>query len=253
MRKHFLNSVNLILLAETNPFEIAKTENVITIMQNCSPKQSTIEHYKYIDENFNFVANIDKKDFLANSKSEIIFNVDKNLLALLDKIQKNTTPLKPIMQTKRGAEYGKKFIKNFENGMKILIGEDIKACFIKWNNTFVDTSLKDIERLREFFDSENLIYLRRVDNRLSACMSSEKFAFTKNIYGIKITNNKYNPKFILGLLNSKLLNFYYRKKFTMKKEDIFPEIQTYLYEQLPIPQINSQNSKIVREVVNLVE
>ena len=98
-----------------------------------------------------------------------------------------------------------------------------------------------------------MIYLRRVDKRLSASMSNEMFAFTKNIYGIQITNKKYNPKFILGLLNSKLLNFYYLKKFTTKKEDIFPEIQTYLYEQLPIPQINSTNQSLVDEIINLVD
>ncbi len=246
MRKYFLNSVNLLSLAETNPFDKAVTENIISEFQLCSPKQNIIEHYKESGKVFHFIGNVDKNDFLRNSKCEIVFNIDKTLLALLDKICQNTTPLKSIMQTKRGAEYGKKFIKGFKNGMKILLGEDIKAYIIKWNETFVDTSLKDIQRLSGFFDSENLIYLRRVDNRLSACMSSEKFAFTKNIYGIKITNSKYSSKFILGLLNSNLLNFYYRKKFTLKKETVFPEIQTYLYEQLPISEINSQNSKIAR-------
>lgn len=54
-------------------------------------------------------------------------------------------------------------------------------------------------------------------------------------------------------MNSKLLNFYYLKKFTTKKEDIFPEIQTYLYEQLPIPQINLTNQSLVDEIINLVD
>ena len=98
-----------------------------------------------------------------------------------------------------------------------------------------------------------MIYLRRVDKRLSASMTGESYAFTKNIYGIKITNAKYNPKFILALLNSKLLNFYYLKKFTTKKEELFPEIQTYLYEQLPIPKLNAKNKKIADKIANLVD
>lgn len=253
MRKYFLNSVNLLSLVETNPFEQAKTENVITEIQICNKQQNFIKHSKEVNKVFSFVDNIDKKDFLVNSKCEIIFNVDKNLLALFDKICKDIILLKSIMQTKRGAEYGKKFIKEFNSGMKILLGEDMRAYNIEWNDTFVDISLKDIQRLLEFFNTKNLIYLRRVDKRLSASMSNEMFAFTKNIYGIQITNKKYNPKFILGLLNSKLLNFYYLKKFTTKKEDIFPEIQTYLYEQLPIPQINSTNQSLVDEIINLVD
>ena len=253
MRKYFLNSVNLLSLVETNPFEQAKTENVITEIQIYNKQQNFVKHSKEVNNVFSFVDNIDKKDFLVNSKCEIIFNIDKNLLALFDKICKDTILLKSIMQTKRGAEYGKKFIKEFNSGMKILLGEDMRAYNIEWNNTFVDISLKDIQRLLEFFNTKNLIYLRRVDKRLSASMSNEMFAFTKNIYGIQITNKKYNPKFILGLLNSKLLNFYYLKKFTTKKEDIFPEIQTYLYEQLPIPQINSTNQSLVDEIINLVD
>ena len=40
------------------------------------------------------------------------------------------------------------------------------------------------------------------------------------------------------LLNSKLLDFYYKTKFSTKKEEVFPEIQTYLFNQLPIKNIS---------------
>ena len=42
------------------------------------------------------------------------------------------------------------------------------------------------------------------------------------------------------MLNSTILNFYYLKKFSTKKEGAFPEIQTYFFETLPIPSINGQ-------------
>ena len=253
MRKYFLEKVNLLSLSESNPFKLAKTENVIAEIQVCTPNQNTIKHYKETNEIFNFIDNVEKDIFAQNAKSEIIFNVDKNLIALFDKIYKDTIPLKSIMQTKRGAEYGKDFVKKFRKGMKILCGGEVKAYSVEWNETFIDSKLKDIQRLFDFFQSKDLIYLRRVDKRLSASMTSESYAFTKNIYGIKITNAKYNPKFILALLNSKLLNFYYLKRFTTKKEELFPEIQTYLYEQLPIPKLNAKNKKIADKIMNLVD
>ncbi|ETD25180.1 type IIG restriction enzyme/methyltransferase [Helicobacter macacae] len=222
MRKYFLEKVNLLSLSESNPFTRAKTENVIAEIQICTPNQSTIKHYKETNEIFNFIDNVEKDIFAQNAKSEIIFNVDKNLIALFDKICKDTILLKSIMQTKRGAEYGKNFVRDFRKGMKILCGGEVKAYSVEWNQTFIDSKLKDIQRLFDFFQSKDLIYLRRVDKRLSASMTSESYAFTKNIYGIKITNAKYNPKFILALLNSKLLNFYYLKKFTTKKRGIVP-------------------------------
>jgi hypothetical protein len=71
---------------------------------------------------------------------------------------------------------------------------------------------------------------------LEATISDKKYGFNKNVYGIKIDESKgYSKKLILALLNSKALDFYYKKKFSTKKEEVFPEIQTYLYEQLPIP------------------
>ncbi len=253
MRKYFLEKVNLLSLSESNPFTRAKTENVIAEIQICTPNQDTIKHYKETNEIFNFIDNVEKDIFSQNAKSEIVFNVDRNLIALFDKICKNKIQLKSIMQTKRGAEYGKNFVRDFNKGMKILLGGEVKAYSVEWNQTFIDSKLKDIQRLFDFFKAKDLIYLRRVDKRLSASMTSESYAFTKNIYGIKITNAKYNPKFILALLNSKLLNFYYLKRFTTKKEELFPEIQTYLYEQLPIPKLNAKNKKIADKIVNLVD
>ena len=253
MRKYFLEKVNLLSLSESNPFTRAKTENVISEIQICTPNQNAIKHYKETNEIFNFIDNVEKDIFAQNTKSEIIFNVDKNLIALFDKICKNTIQLKSIMQTKRGAEYGKDFVKKFRKGIKILCGGEVKAYSVEWNKTFIDSKLKDIQRLFDFFQLKDLIYLRRIDKRLSASMANESYAFIKNIYGIKITNTKYNPKFILALLNSKLLNFYYLKRFTTKKEELFPEIQTYLYEQLPIPKLNTKNQKIADKIVNLVD
>ncbi|WP_334089560.1 hypothetical protein, partial [Helicobacter typhlonius] len=49
------------------------------------------------------------------------------------------------------------------------------------------------------------------------------------------------------------LNFYYLKKFTTKKEQVFPEIQTYLYEKLPIPKINAKNQNIANQIIALVD
>ena len=51
-----------------------------------------------------------------------------------------------------------------------------------------------------------------------------------------------------------MVDFYYKKKFSTKKEDVFPEIQTYLYEQLPIPHASQeQQNKIVKIVDKILQ
>ena len=66
MRKYFLNSINLISLSETNPFEQATTENVISEFQICNPKQNTIKPYKENKQIFTFINKIDKKYFFKD-------------------------------------------------------------------------------------------------------------------------------------------------------------------------------------------
>lgn len=80
-----------------------------------------------------------------------------------------------------------------------------------------------------------------------ATVSPEKTAFSKNLYGF--ISSELSPFYLVALLNSKVLNFYYKKKFSTKKEDVFPEIQTYLYEQLPIATPTEENAKKIIDLV----
>jgi hypothetical protein len=77
------------------------------------------------------------------------------------------------------------------------------------------------------------------------------YAFNKNVYGICVDETKgYTKEFVLGWFNSKAVDFYYKKKFSTKKDGAFPEIQTYLYEQLPIPPASPAEKYKVSELVN---
>ncbi len=50
-------------------------------------------------------------------------------------------------------------------------------------------------------------------------------------------------------MNSKAVDFYYKKRFSTKKDIAFPEIQTYLYEQLPIPIAAKNEQKNIEDIV----
>ena len=54
----------------------------------------------------------------------------------------------------------------------------------------------------------------------------------------------------MACINSKTVDFYYKKKFSTKKADVFPEIQTYLYEQLPIPSASVEIRNSIEYSVN---
>ncbi|MBR4157186.1 MAG: Eco57I restriction-modification methylase domain-containing protein [Bacteroidales bacterium] len=251
MRKYFSNNMFIKHISLCNPFETAVTENSIILFTNKHDIQKEIPLYKYNNESRLFEENtpIDIEYCLTNLHYEWTIGIDKSIITLLSKLS-NNIKLKEISTSKRGAEISKKNMRDTMVGIPSLIGQDMKKYSIQWDNTYIDIKHKEFGRLASFFNNE-LIYLRRVDVCLEATVSDIPYGFNKNVYGIKIDEKKgFKTKFVLGLLNSKLLDFYYKKKFSTKKEDVFPEIQTYLYEQLPIPQTSQSLQKEIIDIVD---
>lgn len=254
LRKTLLEKYNLNTIVETTPFEDATTENVITIINNKENKEY-IDIYKDLNKEFIKINEMDKKHLAKQKTNGYTINTAlfKEDIEILKKLEKNSNNLSEITESKRGMEVSKKKVRKINNGTPTLIGEDLNSFIIDFQSTYIDKKDKEYKRLEDFF-FKDLIYLRRVSDSLIAATSNKDFAFTKNLYGIKV-NNKYDKKYILSLLNSNLLTYYYRKKFSTKKEDVFPEIQKYLYEQLPIPKNSKYKDKIIQtaELINEIK
>lgn len=251
MRKTFSSKLEIKQIAFCNPFETAVTENTIVLFSNNNNKQNEIEVFKYNPYSLCFENTIPLNlDYCStNLHFEWVHGLNKQLINLLTKLV-NNKKLKDISISKRGAEISKKVMRETTKGIPSLIGQDMKRYSILWCDTFIDAEHKEFYRLSSFF-SNKLIYLRRVDTCLEATISTKPYGFNKNVYGIKVDEKfGYKIKFVLALLNSKLLDFYYKKKFSTKKEEAFPEIQTYLYEQLPLPIVNQEQQN---KVINIVD
>lgn len=251
-REFFMKKVNLLSLTLCNPFD-AVTENVITIFSMEKPKSASIPVFRYNSEfeKFDKLPNLSFTYSLSNEYCEMVIGLDNDLITLLDKIKSNNILLRDISTSKRGAEVGKKYLREQTSGYPALIGMDTSKYSIEWNNTFLPKNHKEFRRLFDFF-TRPLVYIRRVDSCLTATMPIDetKYAFNKNIYGIFIkSDNDFSREFIVGWLNSKVVDFYYKKRFSTKKEEAFPEIQTYLYEQLPLPPYESIKASKVEVLV----
>ena len=253
MRKTFSSNLEIKQIAFCNPFETAVTENTVVLLSKNNNKQDEIEVFKYNPNSLCFENTIPLNlDYCStNLHFEWVHGLNKQLINLLTKLV-NNKKLKDISISKRGAEISKKVMRETTKGIPSLIGQDMKRYSILWCDTFIDAEHKEFYRLSSFF-SNKLIYLRRVDTCLEATISTEPYGFNKNVYGIKVDEKfGYKIKFVLALLNSKLLDFYYKKKFSTKKEEAFPEIQTYLYEQLPLPLVNQEQQNKVISIVDTI-
>ena len=252
MRNYFMDNMRVDFLSFCNPFDVV-TENVITMVRKDKSMQPSVKVFRQNEESKVFEEDLPLDLIFAktNLHKEWVTGIDGNVLAILTKME-SQLKLKDISLSKRGAEISKNDMRATQTGIPSLIGQDMKKYSIIWDNTYLDLKHKEYRRLHPFFSVE-MIYLRRVDVCLEATIAEIAYGFNKNVYGIRINEQKgYNRKFVLALLNSKALDYYYRKKFSTKKEDVFPEIQTYLYEQLPIPEATSTKQQPIIDLVDTI-
>jgi len=235
-REYLLKNVSIEALVESSPFLEANTECVITIIKNIKPQNSKISIFRETEGLINHINDIKISTIIKNPSFAIITDVTEKISDLLKKIEIDTVILKDISDSKRGMEVSKNDLRG-GGDIKALIGEDTDRYSIVYGNTHINSNHKEYKRLKGFFAKKNLIFLRRVADSLISTINPTSYAFNKNIYGIKITDSNYDSKYILALINSKLLSFYYRRKFSTKKADLFPEIQKYLFDGLPIKKI----------------
>ena len=106
------------------------------------------------------------------------------------------------------------------------------------------------EKIKIFEDSE-IIFMARMTNFIRCCIAPKAY------FGGKVNilhNFKLDRKFILGVLNSKLINYFYAKKyFASHMQGGAFGFDTLSVGSLPIPKITKANQRIVNEIVALVD
>lgn len=170
---------------------------------------------------------------------DTIFNIylTERDLVVIRKVLKQKRFLGDLVSIRRGMEIGKKAVKDSIGTIRTLLGEDVGKYQITFGDTFVEPELEEVSRLLSHSDVNEKILIRRVCSDLMATIDVSHFFYTKNLYGV-INQSDMSLKYVLGIINSKLMNFFFKKYFTTKKKDIFPEFQKYQLENLPIRRIN---------------
>lgn len=98
------------------------------------------------------------------------------------------------------------------------------------------------------YDKERIL-VRQIGKFPEACFCPAGIYTLNTIYNIYTTNESYNLKFILGIINSKLVQYYWIKTFFDNKET-FPKIKKEPLESIPIA-IASLNNQL--PIVYLVD
>ncbi|WP_158841593.1 type IIG restriction enzyme/methyltransferase [Polaribacter sp. L3A8] len=268
IREFILNktSIKELLSFKLGVFEDVTSEVVILILDKVISDINDIEIYnfvKYIDKNVK-PKSIKQSVFKESIGKRFNIYLNENKISLLKKIKNQCINLGSISETLQGIIAGneKKFIskeKKNEIYKPILRGKNIDKYYtpksaIEYIEYIDGTKHLTRSRKRENFEVEEKIITQHISGKIKGTIDYSGFYYMQTINGTIINNNKYKIEYILSLMNSKLMDFYYDNTFNLGAE-FTTAVAIHNIDLLPIKDsVNESQDKLaflVNEILSL--
>ena len=244
------HSVKQIVNLDMGVFD-AIVQPLIVLAANCYEDNSFINIF---NNDFTLNSSIITKEVLA-SPAYIIDTtssfLEKNIFK---KIEEDSMPLSDFIRFSRGIKTSddKRFIINEQRNFdckKVYRGRNLKAYQLNWNGEYIwyrpdlmRQKVGCVPHTKEFFDVPEKLVTQRVNSsrQLLVVYDNQQnyFLDTTNVSSYSTWDGKTPLKYLCGLLNSKLINFWYCKKYLM------PTIGGYELHSIPVKTINNYGTFI---------
>ncbi len=202
-------------------FENVTAETVTIIINNHFDRNNNVI-FNQIKENDSKTYIVKQCEFQANPETRFIYKIDEADKTLFNKLETDQIELAKIVDVLNGIATKadkKRYISKSrltEKYKKLLEAPDIHRYGFNWSGNYINYDRDVLHRPRkeETFLSKKIL-IQRVSSKLICTYDNEKYYTFNSLNNLILKNNKSNLKFVLCLLNSKLINYYYRKKFSM--------------------------------------
>ena len=155
--------------------------------------------------------------------------------------------LKDISEIQRGFEVGRD--KVTEHGsIPFLTGTCVTQYYYK-RKMFISNEVKKAYAKEEKYYRGERLLLRETGACLTAVYLNESIYCNRSLYTALIKDKRFNTKFVVACLNSKVLQYYYQIKFKADT-DLFPKIRIAQAKLLPLP---LQPSTVQQAIAQLVD
>ncbi|MDO9275417.1 MAG: TaqI-like C-terminal specificity domain-containing protein, partial [Lutibacter sp.] len=273
IRKFLINDMTRIVKLPDATFEDATVETIIFEFQKKS-NQRNLEAIIYNKgEKINSIDNIraktiDKENWKLNGDYNFNIYINEEQLKLIIKLEVNSTLLGEIADFTLGITpydkyrgHSQETIKNREYHSLTKINQNYKPLITGENITRYSVSnlIKEYisygewlgaSREERFFKDERILVRQIVSGnppRIYAGFTDEELYFTQ--IGFGIIPKKLNVKYIIGILNSTLINFYHKYRFLDLEKELFQKILIANCKSLPIKNIpNNYENNIISNV-----
>ena len=276
LRKFVLGQSNIIIVNFlARVFESAAVDSSIIIYRKSTDNQH-VTLYEF-GEKLEMIQSESSDYFLSSTDHIINIEIFKGggIGQLIQKIDVFSVPLSSVAsvrvglkayQTGKGKPPQTKSIKNtraFHSDRKVdttylpyLQGRDVNRYFIDWSGEYLKYGDHLAEPRRDFsLFSSNRILVRQIPNRppycIHACLLQE--TVLNDLNSMNIVNMQDMPEYVLGILNSRLVSFWFIHKFGKMQRGTFPQFKVNELAKFPLPKnVHSQTKGAISNLVGQI-
>lgn len=255
-------------------FESAAVDSAILVFKKGSTNPS-VSLWEYTDS-FKLIKKLTSSYFLT--QKDFLINIEafknKESMGLIEKIESCAVPLDSIADVKSGLkayEIGKgnpvqtlDIKKNRiyhsnekidESYLKYLDGKNVCRYYLGWGGEFLKYGENLAARRNNFnlFISKRIL-VRQIPSKspycINACLTEE--IALNDLNSMNIINFKESPEFILAVLNSKLISYWFVHKFGKMQRGTFPQFKVNELASFPILKISAEQQQPFIKLVDYI-
>lgn len=270
-------AIEKICLLPVGTFKGVNLETIILCGTKQFDEAKVIDIQKYDLLKFNEYRKLNQSDCLQKSGFEIRVHESEESANLTEKIRRNSIRLGDIADVRSGLmayEEGKgdppqsrsdvtNRIYDFETKVddstfRYLEGTDVSRFLLSWSGSFLKYG-KNLASPRTFeLFSGRKIIIREIAGKFPFCINAsyteEIYLFNRSNIGVlPLAGSSYSLKYILGVLNSPVLSFYFLTTNPKSGRKLFPKIIIDNLRDFPIPVADAQTQYQVENVVDQIQ
>ena len=215
------NRIIKFAFTEDSVFEDANVDTVVFVIQKDNPKGN----FETIKFNNDFSDTLNHSSHIQNDLTESYsINLESNeILERVISQNKNISSLDKIVTIYNGIATGPGKDKYFsetkldENYKPLLMGNDVHKYYNDKSSIWINYDRKKLHRARNeeiFLNKEKIIMQRirnlKLDERIVATIDYQKHYTFNSVNNLLLDDDKYDLKYVLGIVNSKLFNYLYK-------------------------------------------
>ncbi|WP_309500175.1 Eco57I restriction-modification methylase domain-containing protein [Sulfurovum sp.] len=269
LRQYILDNCKLrqIINLSGYSFENVNVETIILIAEKEKIANNEFDVLLSVETEFIISHQKNQYDFSKNEGYEFRVFSDDDSSQLIEKLQNNSVILDSIVQIKAGLQAYEKDkgipkqsaddVKNRpydysykfdENTLKYLDGKDVGRYLISWNGLYLKYG-EHLASPRTFnlFDGKKIIIREitgKYPNSIIATYSEDIYLYNRSNIGIIEKENKnISLKYIVVILNSSLMSYYFMKNTAKSVRQMFPKIILNDLRQFPFKEIDQPSQQ----------